>query len=48
MVLLGQASGRADTWSYRQHVAVGPYFAIFFAKFRPFFEEKKFAKFSEI
>jgi hypothetical protein len=29
-------------------LAVGPYFAIFFAKFRPFFEKKIFAKFSEI
>ena len=24
------------------YVAVGPYFAIFFAKFRPFFEKKNF------
>ena len=34
------------------HLAVGPYFAIFFAKFRPFFEKKtisrNLAKFSPL
>jgi hypothetical protein len=36
-----------EPWFYVNYaggmaVAVGPYFAIFFAKFRPFFEKKNF------